>query len=106
EQEPGSAGVALIDHYLRLLSGHVFRGVRSTGSKADRALPLAAQAEGGTVKLLRSPWVKDFLDEIEIFPFGRHDDQVDAASLAFFEPIVTSYISTMPMPEQQGQRRP
>jgi predicted phage terminase large subunit-like protein len=82
EQEPGSAGVALIDHYLRLLAGFTFHGVRSTGSKADRAQPLAAQAEGGTVKLLRGPWNKEFLDEAEIFPFGRHDDQVDAASLA------------------------
>jgi predicted phage terminase large subunit-like protein len=82
EQEPGSAGVAVISYYLRLLCGYNFHGVRSTGSKADRALPLAAQAEGGTVKLLRSPWNKDFLDEVELFPLGRHEDQVDAASLA------------------------
>jgi predicted phage terminase large subunit-like protein len=82
EQEPGSAGKAIIDHYLRLLLGFTFHGVRSTGSKADRAAPLAAQAEGGAVKLLRAAWNKDFLDEIELFPFGRHDDQTDAASLA------------------------
>jgi predicted phage terminase large subunit-like protein len=82
EQEPGSAGVAVLDHYLRLLSGFPFGGQRSTGSKADRAAPLAAQAEGGTVKLLRGPWNRDFLDEVEQFPFGGHDDQVDAASLA------------------------
>jgi predicted phage terminase large subunit-like protein len=82
EQEPGSAGVAVIDHYLRLLAGFNFHGQRSTGSKADRAQPLAAQAEGGTVKLLRAPWNAAFLDELELFPFGRHDDQADAASLA------------------------
>jgi predicted phage terminase large subunit-like protein len=82
EQEPGSAGVTVIDHYLRLLQGYTFYGQRSTGSKADRALPLAAQAEGGVVKLLRGPWNKDFLDEVELFPLGRHDDAVDAASLA------------------------
>jgi hypothetical protein len=28
-------------------------------------------------------WTKDFLDEVELFPFAAHDDQVDAASLAF-----------------------
>jgi predicted phage terminase large subunit-like protein len=82
EQEPGSAGVAVVDHYLRLLQRYDFRGQRSTGSKADRAQPLAAQAEGGAVRLLRGPWNRDFLDEIEAFPFGRHDDQVDTASLA------------------------
>jgi phage terminase large subunit-like protein len=31
---------------------------------------------------VRGPWNKDFLDEIEMFPFGSHNDQVDAASLA------------------------
>jgi predicted phage terminase large subunit-like protein len=83
EQEPGSAGKTVVDHYLRLLQGYVFHGERSTGSKSDRAQPLAAQAEGGAVKLLRGAWNKDFLDELEVFPFGgRHDDQVDAVSLA------------------------
>jgi predicted phage terminase large subunit-like protein len=82
EQEPGSSGVAVIHHYARLLAGWTFHGERSTGSKADRAQPLAALAEGGAVKLLRGPWNRAFLDEAEIFPFGAHDDQVDAASLA------------------------
>jgi predicted phage terminase large subunit-like protein len=82
EQEPGSSGVAVIDHYLRVLQGYKFQGQRSTGSKADRAAPLAAQAEGGNVKLLRAAWNRDLLDELEAFPFGKHDDQVDAASLA------------------------
>jgi predicted phage terminase large subunit-like protein len=83
EQEPGSAGVALIDHYSRLLAGWNFRGERSTGSKADRAQPLAAQAEAGHVKLVRGTWTKDFLDEAEIFPLGSHDDQIDATTLGF-----------------------
>lgn len=82
EQEPGSAGVAVIDHYRRLLSQWHFVGRRSTGSKADRAMPLAANAEAGIVKLLRGNWNLAFLDEAEIFPFGPHDDQIDAASLA------------------------
>jgi len=83
EQEPGSAGVTVIDHYLRLLAGYNFRGERSTGNKAERALPLAAQAEGGAVKLVRGGCNRDFLDEVEVFPFGPHDDVVDATALAF-----------------------
>jgi predicted phage terminase large subunit-like protein len=83
EQEPGSSGVALVDHYRRhVLTGWDFHAERSTGDKSSRAAPLAAQAEGGTVQLLRGPWNKDFLDEAEMFPLGKHDDQVDAASLA------------------------
>jgi predicted phage terminase large subunit-like protein len=81
EQEPGSAGKAVISHYLRLLTGYVFKGERSTGSKTDRAQPLAALAEGGAVKLVKGIWNADLLDELESFPFGKHDDQTDALSL-------------------------
>ncbi len=84
EQEPGSAGVTVIDHYLRrVLQGHNFRGVKATGPKEVRAQPLAAMAEAGNVKLVRAEWNKDLLDELEVFPLGAHDDQVDAAALAF-----------------------
>jgi PBSX family phage terminase large subunit len=84
EEDPGSAGKSISDHYRRhVLPGFIFYAVRSTGSKADRALPLAAMAEGGAVKIVRGSWNAAFLDEIESFPFGRKDDQIDAASLAF-----------------------
>jgi predicted phage terminase large subunit-like protein len=96
EQEPGSAGKVVTDHYLRLLQGYTFHGKRSTGSKADRAQPLAAQAEGGAVKLLRGGWNQDFLDELEMFPFGTHDDAVDAASLALAQ------LAWAPSGEPQG----
>lgn len=84
EQEPGSSGVNTIDHYTRhVLAGFAFWGEKHTGSKSERALPLASMAEHGHVRLLRGPWNKDFLDEIEVFPLGTHDDQADAAAAAF-----------------------
>jgi predicted phage terminase large subunit-like protein len=84
EQEPGSAGVNTIDHYTRrVLPGFTFRGNRATGSKSERAAPLASQAEAGNVRLARGAWCGAFLDEAESFPQGTHDDQVDAASAAF-----------------------
>jgi predicted phage terminase large subunit-like protein len=82
EQEPGSSGVIVRDHLLRLLAGWPFYSHRSTGSKSDRAMPLAALVEGGAVKLVRGPWNAAFLDEAEVFPFAAHDDQIDSASLA------------------------
>ena len=81
EQEPGSSGVKAIDDYLRrVLAGYDFKGVLSTGSKEVRANPVASQAEAGNIKLVRAPWNAAFLDEIELFPSGSHDDQVDALS--------------------------
>lgn len=90
EQEPGSSGVESIDHYTRFVfMGHVFRGVKSTGSKAERAGPFASQwmagseSAYGNIKLVQGNWNNAFLDELEAFPMGGHDDQVDASSGAF-----------------------
>jgi len=84
EQEPGSSGIAVIDHYCtEILAGFTFRGDRVTGSKIERAAPFSSMAEAGNVKLVRGPWIGDFLDELELFPHGAKKDQVDAASGAF-----------------------
>ena len=82
EQEPGSAGVIVIDHYARhVLPGRDFRGVRSSGSKAERARPLAAAVSNGLVSLRsEAPWVRDLTNEMRSFPLGTHDDQVDGMS--------------------------
>jgi predicted phage terminase large subunit-like protein len=84
EQEPGSSGLSVIDYYSRrILYGYDFRGVKSTGSKVQRAMPIAAQAERGNVRLLRGDWNSRFLDEAYAFPEGVYDDQVDAVAGAF-----------------------
>jgi predicted phage terminase large subunit-like protein len=81
EQEPGSAGVDMIAHYQgRVLLGYPFEGDRPTGDKVLRAEPLASAAQAGRVKLVAGPWNRAFLDEVEMFPHGPHDDQVDAVS--------------------------
>ena len=82
EQEPGSAGVIAMDHYARhVLQGRDFRGVRSTGSKSERARPLSAAISNGLVSLRsEAPWVRDLTNEMRSFPVGTHDDQVDGMS--------------------------
>ncbi len=90
EQEPGSSGVKVIDDYRRhVLMGWDFKGIPSTGSKEVRANPLSSQAEAGNVKLVRGTWINEFLDETEGFPGTGHDDQVDAASGAFNQLVLT-----------------
>jgi predicted phage terminase large subunit-like protein len=84
EQEPGSSGVGQIDYYARqVLQGYSFLGVKSTGPKAERAVPVSTASEAGNVKLVQAPWNSVFLDEFEGFPQGMHDDIVDAVSGAF-----------------------
>lgn len=98
EEEGGSAGIEVSQQMIRMLAGYpVFRdrvsGARGSRSvdgdklpgeaKIVRATPLAAQAEGGNVKIVTASWTQDFLDEITAFPEYAFADQVDAASGAF-----------------------
>jgi predicted phage terminase large subunit-like protein len=85
EQEPGSSGVAVINHFARnVLRGYCFKGVKSTGSKLERSKPFASAVGNGLVRLVRGGWNRDFVDECSVFPQkGFHDDMVDAASGAF-----------------------
>lgn len=84
EQEPGSAGVNVIDHYARMvLKGYAFRGNKETGSKTLRANPVASAAEQGRIYVVLASWNPEFFDELETFPGGAHDDIVDGLSGAF-----------------------
>ena len=81
EQEPGASGVNTIHNYVtRVLPDYTVRGQRATGSKIERSGPVSSQAEVGNIRFLRGPWIGAFLDELEAFPYGGHDDQVDALS--------------------------
>ncbi len=83
-QDPGQAGKAQVSYLTRALAGYDVRSEPETGSKEVRAMPFAAQAEAGNVRLVRGDWNEAFLDEICVFPgAGAHDDQVDAGSGAF-----------------------
>lgn len=84
EQEPGSAGVSVVDGMVTMLAGYPVEGRRSTGDKVTRAAPLASQSQAGNVRLVSGGWVGPWLDEMSAFPSkGVHDDQVDATSGAF-----------------------
>lgn len=83
EEEGGSAGKTAINAYSRILAGYAFQGVRSTGPKEIRATALAAGLESGLVKIRRASWNRDLVDEMTEFPFGAHDDQVDACAGAY-----------------------
>lgn len=85
ERDPGSAGEAEAQYYVRALRGYDVRVLPVHKDKLTRAKPLSAQAEAGNVKLMKGDWNEAFLMEYENFPptgEGK-DDQVDAGSGAF-----------------------
>lgn len=86
EQEPAASGkesaaISLME--LRTIVDYV-NAETVSGNKITRAKMHSAQAEQGTVKLIRGPWNETFLRLHEAFPTkGIPDDVVDAASGAF-----------------------
>lgn len=83
EQEPGAGGKTLIDYYIRQLAGYTVRPDKPATDKVTRAQPVSSQAEAGNILIISGNWVSALLDELEAFPEGSHDDQVDALSGAF-----------------------
>jgi len=86
-QDPGQAGKAQKRYLVAGLVGHIVRATPESGSKETRFEPFAAQAEGGNVRIVRGLWNDEFLDELEIFPFGEFKDFADATSRAFMDLI-------------------
>lgn len=80
--DPAQAGKFQSAIYLAMLAGYPVNlvPVSGRGTKVARAVPAAAQAEGGMIKLVNGPWVSVFLEEIASFPAATHDDIVDALS--------------------------
>jgi predicted phage terminase large subunit-like protein len=68
---------------IKALAGFAVEAVPSQSNKESRATPFASQCQAGNVKLVAGRWIEDYLDELMGFPNGKHDDQVDASSLAF-----------------------
>lgn len=85
EQDPGSAGVADAQNFVRMLAGFNVETRKVSNDKVTRAKPVSAQAEAGNIRVLRSSWSDVFFTELENFPDGGHDDIVDALSGAFNE---------------------
>lgn len=86
EQEGAASGKIVKYHYERMMDGW---DCRFTGiprhSKLTRSGPFNAACERGDVILVKGDWNDAFLDELQAFPHGKHDDQQDAAVGAYTE---------------------
>jgi predicted phage terminase large subunit-like protein len=80
EQDPGQAGKFEAGYYVKALAGWTVKAFPVTGDKVTRCGPVSSQALAGNVKIVRGPWNERFISELEQFPEGNHDDQVDALS--------------------------
>jgi predicted phage terminase large subunit-like protein len=69
------------------LSGHLAEARPQSGDKVTRAGGLGAQVQAGNVDVVRDSderrWNRLMVEEMDTFPNGLHDDQVDALAVAF-----------------------
>lgn len=63
-------------------------------SKIERARTSSPYCEGGRIKLIKGSWNEHFLDQIAIFPNGKHDEHIDLTSYA----IERNLMKKTPMP--------
>lgn len=82
ETEAGIAGKDRTQELVRRIQsvGLAVYTEHPTGNKVHRAEPLASKAEAGNIVLCPGAWRDAFRSEAADFPFGRHDDQIDAAA--------------------------
>lgn len=92
-QDPGAAGKIMVSSFVKLLAGYPVRTQKPSGDKQTRAMPFASQAEHGNVYIVRRPWNIDYINELCKFPYGAHDDQVDATADAI------NWLTTKPSAE-------
>jgi len=82
-QDPGQAGRSQVAFLVGRLAGWRVVSSPESGAKETRAMPVASQANAGVMSVLSGDWNGAFLAELEDFPGGACDDQVDALSRAF-----------------------
>jgi predicted phage terminase large subunit-like protein len=71
---------------LRAFSDVPVKGIRTVKDKTSRALALQARFEQGQVFFTRrGECIEDLVEELLVFPEGRHDDLFDAMALAMEE---------------------
>lgn len=80
-QDPGQSGKDQAETYRGLLKGYRIISRTITKNKVAMANDVSAAWQRGEVQMVRAPWNKALIEELDGFPSKvLHDDQVDALS--------------------------
>ena len=82
-QDPGQAGKDQAESFVKFLAGFDVNTELESGSKIERANPMAAQWQIGNIQVLQADWTKSYLEQMNNFPESKFKDMVDASSKAF-----------------------
>lgn len=82
-QDPGAAGKDQAKSLTSDMAGYTFHTSPETGAKETRWEPFSSQVNGRNVKMVRAPWNRTLLEEMQTAPRGANDDILDALARAF-----------------------
>ena len=78
--EDQTSGKQLIQQ-MRRSGGLTIRPLKADKDKVSRALPYAQAVATGQIQIpAQASWASDWMEEHNPFPYGTHDDMVDAGS--------------------------
>lgn len=80
-KDPGQAGKAQAQSFVKMLAGFVVKTIAESGSKETRAEPFCGQWRHGNVDVLLADWNEMYFTELESFPESKFKDMVDASPL-------------------------
>lgn len=105
--EDKASGQSLIQ-VLRRETKIPIKAIKAVDDKVTRAQSITGLCEAGRIWLPEeAPWLQDFLDELNAFPRGAHDDQVDSFVYAIleFKPFGTKQSITVKRKESRFKER-
>ena len=82
-QDMAAGGKWMVNDITKALVGYNVESSPEIGNKVGRASPFVAQVNLGNVRMVKASWNEPLLDEMSIWPGGKHDDIVDACGRAF-----------------------
>jgi predicted phage terminase large subunit-like protein len=81
EVEPKASGKSLVQTLKRQTELNIKEGKPPAKDKTARVNDSSPTLEAGRVKLIRGLWNKEFLEQLAIFPNGKHDEYVDCLTM-------------------------
>lgn len=84
-QDPGQAGKAQAQSFVRMLGGYKVSVALESGDKVTRAEPFSSQWLAGNIDVRVAEWNDEYFRQLENFPSGKFKDMVDASANAYLE---------------------
>ncbi|MCO5291375.1 MAG: phage terminase large subunit [Chitinophagaceae bacterium] len=93
--EPKASGLPLIQQLKNETNLNIIASPNPVKDKVTRATEILSKCEAGRVRLIRGNWNETFLNEVCMFPKGKHDEAVDCLTEVVREELLTEQVQNL-----------